>query len=105
MTANTNSIHFIECETMIQGRKWRGFVERDCDRMGWNNTVDDIASGQIDDVRAVYRVTDGRWEDVTEEVATEIAHNLTEEPNHDLQCFIERNCGFEFYNRLEFEHV
>ncbi len=36
------NLFFIECTFPIQGRKWNGFIERDCDRMNLRNTVQDI---------------------------------------------------------------
>lgn len=75
-----NAIHFLEVCWTIQGRKWTGFAERDCDRLGFANTVDDILTGQVEGVRKVYRgdLETGRFEDVTVEVAEHLLFRLRE---------------------------
>ncbi len=73
-------LHFIQCEAKIQGRKVTFFAERDCDRLGLSNTVDDIISGQVEGVRKVYRaeLESGQFSDVTEEIAERLMFQLRE---------------------------
>lgn len=68
------AIFFIECEAKINGRRVTYFAERDCDQMLFQQTVDDIASGQVEGVRKVYRANEetGRWTNVSEEIAQAI---------------------------------
>lgn len=91
-------LHFIECRFTIQGRKWQGFVERDCDRLGLSNTVSDILSGQVEGVRKVYRadLETKSFHDVSEEVAAEIMFQLGEanaEPTGEVLDYLEEHLG------------
>lgn len=86
-------LHFIESRFTIQGRKWQGFVERDCDRLGLSNTVSDILSGQVEGVRKVYRadLETKSFHDVSEEVALEILNQLDHEPVGEVLDFLEEH--------------
>lgn len=68
------SQYFIECEAKINGRRVTYFCERDCDQMLFQQTVDDIADGQVEGVRKVYRadLEAKTFTDASEDVAQAI---------------------------------
>ncbi len=90
-----SEIHFILCEAKIQGRRVTFFVERDCDRLGFANTVDDILQGQVEGVRKVYRacLADNFFEDVSEDVAIEILNQIDHEPTGEILDYLEDKLG------------
>ena len=49
--------HFVQCDAIIRGKRISYWIERDPDRMGFRNTVQDIADGQIENVREVLALT------------------------------------------------
>ena len=59
-------IIIVECEH--NGRRF--IMDRDMDRANWRNTVQDIASGEIENVCEVWEI--GRDESVTEDIAREV---------------------------------
>ena len=89
------TLYFIECTFPVEGRKWVGFVERDCDRMNLRNTVQDIIDGQVTDVSKVYcaDLDTGRFEDASEDVAREILNQLDAEPTGQVLDFLEDKLG------------
>lgn len=88
-------LHFVECDLIQRGRRIPYFAERDPDRMGLSNTVDDILSGQFSDVRKVYRanIEERRFDDVTEEVAQAVLDRLDAQPSRAILEFLEEHLG------------
>ena len=62
----TDPIIIVECEH----NGCRFIAERDMDRANWKNTVQDIASGDLESVCAVYEI--GRDLPVTEDIARDV---------------------------------
>lgn len=90
-----SELFFVECDGKINGRRAVWFAERDMDRTGLSNTVDDIISGDLVRVCKVYRADTetGRFADVSEDVAREIINRLDTDPAGDLLDFCEGALG------------
>ena len=69
------------------------FVERDESEMDRASTVKAIVDGQITDVVSVHCASDGRFQDVTQEIAQDILDRLDYEPTGDLFDFLESTFG------------
>lgn len=93
----THGIHIIEADVILNGRRNAVFVERDRDDTDWETTVRDIMSGQVENVRHVWRAEeDINWfEEVSEDVAGEILSRLDREPIGGLLDFLEEHLGIE----------
>ena len=102
-------LHFIQADAIIQGRRVTYFVERDCDRLGWSNTVDDILTGQVENVRQVLcgDLETASLVDCSEDVAHEILARIRDEgrgpPSGSLMDFLEGALGCEAVARFERE--
>ena len=73
------------------GRSW---IERDDARCDWTSTIEDIATGQIENMIEVRRAED--WADVTEEVARAVADRWAHdgEPlSYERYSFVEQMLG------------
>ena len=88
-------IYLIECAAIVNGRPHTWFAERDCDRLLKQNTIDDIAGRQIENVVRVYaaNVEENSFQDVTQEIAQDIIDQLDHEPTGDLFDFLESTLG------------
>lgn len=89
------SLYFIECAGLIRGRRCTWFAERDTDRMGFANTVTDILTGQVSNVRRIYRaeLSEGSIADASEDVALEILNQLCGPLEGELLDFCEEYLG------------
>lgn len=98
-------LYFIECEATIKGRRVTYFAERDCDRMNRSNTVDDIRTGQLENVRSVIcvNVEENIAQDVSEDIAQEVANDLDVIPSGQLRDFLEEHLGIRAMVSIERE--
>jgi len=92
------TIYLIECEAKINGRRVTYFCERDCDQMLFAQTVDDIASGQVEHVRKVYRadIEAKTFTDASEEIAQAIINQIVDAndmPTGEVFDFCEDHLG------------
>ena len=95
------TMHVIECRS----NKVSFFRERDSDRFGLRDTVDDILTGQVEDVARVYafNLAEGWSRDVTEDVCRDVANraaNEGHEISRELYELIENVCGIEMAQGL-----
>jgi hypothetical protein len=100
-------MYFIKCSGLINGRRCEWFAERDTDRMGFSNTVDDIMRGQVEHVKAVYAADDesDSWQPVSDEICQEIANRLNSAPEGELKELLEEIMGCEFVAQIERDMV
>lgn len=93
----SHGIHIIEADVILNGRRNAVFVERDRNDTDFETTVRDIMSGEVENVRRVWRgEEDINWfEDVSEDVAAEILSRLDREPTGGLLDFLEEHLGIE----------
>jgi hypothetical protein len=98
-------IFLIQCDAVIRGRRQTWMAERDTERLGLRNTVEDIVSGQVENVSHVYRANaeDGTYRDVTEDVAQAVADALDAPPTGEIKDFLENVLGCHFVADLERE--
>lgn len=89
----------------FEQRRVTGSYELDMDRMTVSNIVDDISTGQFEDVDKIYECIPGETcRDVTEEIAQAVAdrfHADREPVNYDMQCWLQRVLGVTATHTLE----
>lgn len=100
-------LYIIECQASDRTRYIR---ERDTDRMGRSNTIDDIYSGQVENVVSVFafNISEGWCRDVTEDIARDCLDKACDEdfgriPDCVLP-LIERHMGFTEINEALAEY-
>ena len=109
--AMNNDMHFVKTiwfSAPVMGRRQKHvtFVERDEANMNRASTIKDIMDGQIEDVVQVICLSeDGRWQDVTQEIAQDIVDRLDCEPTGDLFDFLESTLGCQVMADLHREMV
>ena len=67
-------LYFVASAAVINGRRKEWLVDRDMDRAGRGNTLDDILTGQVENVIAVYSgdLDGGRFRDASLEFVEEL---------------------------------
>ncbi len=98
VTAPDTDLHLIECAGRLGGVRCVWFVERDRNEMDFKTTVADIISGQVDDVRHVWRANPAAksFTDASEEIAREICNRVVDGgpmPTGGLYDFLEDKLG------------
>jgi len=89
----------------FEQRRMTGSYELDMDRMTVSNIVDDISTGQFEDVDEVFECIVGEpCRNITDDIAREVAgrFNSNREPVHyDMQCWLQRVLGVTATHSLE----
>jgi hypothetical protein len=92
MPRSPTSIYFVLCDFGAKvGRSW---IARDPAAMDWQSTVDDIASGQIEDMIEVREAS--TWADVTRDIAWDVSDQWAhagESLKDNRYSFIEQHLG------------
>lgn len=87
MTAQS-PLYIVTYSTTLNGRRHTGTFEMDMDRMTEANVIDDILTGQFDDVRRIYEcIPGGTCSDVTEDIAVKVRDRVVFEhhtPSYEL---------------------
>lgn len=94
----TGPLYVVTYDTYRRDRRHTGTYELDFDRMTENMLVDDILSGQFEDIDRVFeaRPDERSFHDITEDMARAVAQRAYAEtrfPNAEIRNWIETHIG------------